>query len=405
MDEPRQESRRDPRGDPPMVYALYLLIYLATLLRMILRTPEQGLIQAPAYALMAAFLAVGVIQVPLSGRLPWWIHLHLAVQVAIVMALFLTEPTVDFYAILIVQLSVVATRELPDRWDTAWLSALCVMVVLGLLLAFGPIGEVLSYVPTYIAACLLLGLYGRATKKAEAARARSEELRAELESANARLRAYAEEAEAAAAAQERAKLSRELHDAATQTVFSMNLTAEAARAALAEDPSRLPVLLDRLQELARGALAELRSLVGGLRPSVVEEEGLVRGLERHIAARGRRDGMRILLAVRGDERGGPAVKKVLFRAAVEALNNVSKHSGVSEARIELSFGATEATARVSDSGRGFDGSAALPRESYGLSSLREEIEALGGELSVRSAPGAGTQVEARLPLGAAEGGR
>jgi signal transduction histidine kinase len=395
-DDPRLDQPR--RRDSPTVYALDLLFYLATLLRMILRSPDQGLVQAPAYGLMAAFLALGVAQVPLSGRWPRWTHTHLALQVGIVLALFLTEPTVDFYAILLVQLSVVASRELPSRSDIAWLAILCAMVVLGLLLAFGPVGEILSYIPTYVAACLLLGLYGRATKRSEAARARSEELLKELEAANLRLRAYADAAEEAAAAQERARLSRELHDAATQTVFSLNLTAEAARVALAEDPARLPGLLDKLQELARGALAELRTLVRELRPAAAEDEGLVRGLRRHAAERERRDRMRIAMSVLGEERGEPAVKKALYRAVTEGLNNVGKHSGASEAVVDISFGEREAVARVRDSGKGFDYAAPLPTESFGLSSLKEEIESLNGTFSVASALGAGTTLEVRLPL-------
>ena len=82
------------------------------------------------------------------------------------------------------------------------------------------------------------------------------------------------------------RLARELHDAATQTVFSMNLTAEAARMSLAEDPYRVPALLDRLQELARDALAEMRTLVRELRPTTVAETGLVKSLEHHVALRG-----------------------------------------------------------------------------------------------------------------------
>jgi signal transduction histidine kinase len=399
------EPRRDPRRDSSVVYALSLLIYLSTLLRMLLRSPSEGLIGTTAWALMAVFLFLGLLQVPLSRKVPWWIHAHLVAQLGVVMALFLTEPTVDFYALLIVQLSIVATRELQGRWEIAWLATLCVMVVFGLILAFGAVGEILSYTPAYVAACLLLGLYGRAVKRLEMGRARSDQLRSELEAANRRLRALAQTAEENAAAQERARLSRELHDAATQTVFSMNLTAEAARMALQTDPARVDGLLARLQELAAGALAELRSLVHELHPADVAAEGLVRGLARHAEARGRRDGMVVGLTVRGDEAGGTAAKRVLFRAAVEALNNVRKHAGVVDAGIELSFTATEASIRVSDAGRGFDPGTAPGPESFGLSSLREEVEALGGTLRIRSAPGAGTEVEARVPLSTTEESR
>jgi signal transduction histidine kinase len=115
----------------------------------------------------------------------------------------------------------------------------------------------------------------------------------------------------------------------------MNLTAEAARMSLAEAPERGPALLERLQELARDALAEMRTLVRELRPATVADTGLVKSLEHHIALRGRRDGLRVSLDVDGDERGSPELREALFRAAREALNNVAKHAGVSDAAIAL----------------------------------------------------------------------
>jgi signal transduction histidine kinase len=382
-----------------MLYALYLLMYLSVLVRMVLRSPSEGLPTTEAYILMAGFLALGIVQVPLSRLFPPWTHVHLALQCGIIMALFLTKPSIDYYGVLAILLSVVAGRELPDRWDVAWLAILCAVAIAGIFLDFG-VSAGAGYVPVYIAGCLVLGLYGRASRKTEAARARSDELRAELEAANRRLRRFAEQAEEAAAAQERARLSRELHDAATQTVFSINLTAEAARMARKEDPDRVPALLDRLQELARDALAELRSLVHELRPATGVEEGLVPALERHASLRERRDGLKVSIRADGGEQGSIAVKEVLYRAAVEALNNVVKHAEVSEARVELSFSPTEAVMRVSDAGKGFDTSKVGAAESFGLISMRERVEALNGVMSVRSAPNAGTDVEVRLPLSA-----
>ena len=393
-----EASRREQRSDTPLLYALYLLMYLSVVIRMLLRSPMEGLVRPPAYALMSVFLLLGVAQVPLGRRWPALTQPYLALQCAIVMVLFLTEPTIDYYAVLLVVLSVVATRDLRAPWDLIWLGLLCVMVVVGLMLAYGP-GESVSYLPVYVAACLLLGLYGRASRKAELARARSEELRAELESANRQLRAYAEQAEETAAVQERTRLARELHEAATQTVFSMNLTAEAARMAVTEDPARLPQLIDRLQELCREALAEMRSLIRELRPPTLAEEGLVKALQRYAATRERRDGMRVTVHVRGEERDDAKIREILYRAAVEALNNVAKHAGVSEACMELSFTADTASLTVSDTGRGFDVSAPRPPESFGLMSMGERVEALGGTMSVHSAPGEGTSVEVRLPLG------
>ena len=143
----------------------------------------------------------------------------------------------------------------------------------------------------------------------------------------------------------------------------------------------------------------MRSLVRELRPPTVAEEGLVKALQRYAATRERRDGLRVALRVHGEERGSAEIREILFRAAVEALNNVARHAGVSEASVELSLGADAAAITVSDPGRGFDVSAPRPPESFGLLSMRERVEALGGSMSVHSAPGAGTSVEVRLPLG------
>jgi signal transduction histidine kinase len=392
-----EASRHERQSDPPLLFALYLLIYLTVLLRMVLRSPAEGTMGAPAYALMAVYLVLSVTQIPLSGRWSAWTHIYLALQCGIVTCLFLTEPTVDFYGILCVGLSIVATRDLHAPWDIAWLAIVCFAVTAGLILAFGAAAAV-GYIPVYIAASLVLGLYGRTSRKAEAARARSEELRAELEAANRRLRAYAERAEEAAAATERTRLARDLHDAATQTVFSMNLTAEAARMALVDDPGRVPPLLERLQELCRDALGEMRSLVRELHPPTIAEEGLAAALQRHAAARERRDGMRVIVTVQGTERGSMEVREILYRAAVEALNNVAKHAGVPEARVEVCFAAASAGLTVTDTGKGFDVSAPRSPESFGLLAMGERADALGGSVRVHSTPGAGTRVEVSLPL-------
>jgi signal transduction histidine kinase len=394
-------AEKEPPRNPLLPFALYFLAYLSVLVRMLLSPPPTDPVRPLAWALMAGFLALSIAQQPLGRRWPAATHTALALQCLVVIALLLTRPQMDFYAILFVGLGVIAGTDLSPRASAAWLAVICVVCVLGLAASYG--GQAAQYAPSYIAACLIIGLYGRATRNAEAARARSEELREELEAANRRLHAYAERAEEAAAEQERAHLARDLHDAATQTVFSMNLTAETARIALKESPEKVAGLIDRLQELARDALAEMRTLVRELRPSSVVDEGLVKSLQRLAALRERRDGMRVTLAVRGEEEGTVEVKETIFRTAREALNNIAKHAGVTESRLDLSFGTADIALLVQDAGRGFDPAAARRPESYGLLAMRERVEALGGTLLVRSAPGAGTEIEARFPLNAGPG--
>jgi len=391
-----EASRSRPHRESPLLWALYFLTYLSVLVRMILRGPDEGTIGLPAYGLMSAFLALSIAQVPLRWRVSWWTHISLGLQTCIIFVLLLTKPATDYYAVLFVGASIVAGRDLSDRPSLIWIGVLCVVLTLGLIAAFWTDG--IGYIFVYIAACLLIGLYGRASRRAETALARSEDLAAELGEANRRLRAYAGQAEEMAAAQERAALARELHDAATQTVFSLNLTAEAARMSITESPDRVPAFLDRLQELARDALAEMRTLVRELRPSTVAETGLVKSLEHHFALRERRDGLRVSFSVEGEERGGPQAKEALFRSAREALNNVVKHAGVSEARVALRFTDDEAVIEVRDAGRGFDPASGRQPESFGLLSLRERLEELGGRLSLDAAPGRGAGVEARVPI-------
>jgi len=385
-----------PHRDSPLLFVLYFLAYLSVLIRMIMSGPENGVIEPPAYGLMAGYLALSVAQPAASRRWPVSTHVILALQSLIVVALLFTKPTADYYGVLFIGLSIVAGRDLPSRPSIVWLGIFCVSVTFGLIAVYGSAAA--YYFPVYIAGCLIIGLYGRASRNAEAARARSEELLAELGKANRRLHAYAERAEEAAAAQERTHLARELHDAATQTVFSMNLTAEAARIALKDEPEKVPALIDRLQELARDALAEMRTLVRELRPGSVVDEGLVKSLERLAALRKKRDGLSVTVTIRGDEQGGTEVKETIFRTAREALNNIAKHAGVKESRLDLSFGPEEIALLVQDAGRGFDPAGTRRPESFGLMAMRERVEALGGSLFVRSAPGAGTEIDARLPL-------
>jgi signal transduction histidine kinase len=383
-------------GESPLLIALYFLAYLSVLVRMILNGVDTGPAEPLAYGLMAGFLVISIPQPWLGRQWPPARHITLALQTLIAVALLFTRPSMDFYAMLFVAMSMFAVHDLPNRQGLLWLGIFCVAIVSGLLVTFGQRGA--GFFPPYIAGSLLIGLYGRAVRNAEAARARSDELRVELEAANKRLLAYAERAEEAAAEKERANLARDLHDAATQTVFSMNLTAGAARMAVANDPQKVPALIDRLQELAQDALGEMRTLVRELRPGSVVDEGLVPSLERLAAARRRRDGLDVTVAVRGDEEGTTEMKETIFRTAREALNNIAKHAGVKEARVELSFGALEIALLVQDSGRGFDTAAAPGPESFGLLAMRERLETLGGSLVVRSTRGAGTEIDARVPV-------
>ncbi len=108
--------------------------------------------------------------------------------------------------------------------------------------------------------------FGTASWQAEEARNESAALLQELQTAHTQLQDYAARAEELSAVHERNRVARELHDSVNQSIFSITLTAEAARTMLDRDPARVPPYLNQLQDMTGSALAQLRSLIGQLRP-------------------------------------------------------------------------------------------------------------------------------------------
>jgi signal transduction histidine kinase len=201
-------------------------------------------------------------------------------------------------------------------------------------------------------------------------------------------------AQAAAVLEERNRLARELHDSVTQQLFSITLTAQAARTHLEKNPARAAVQIERLQETATAALAEMRALISQLRPPALREQGLVAALQQHAAMISHREGFRVELSVTGDERYARGLEQPLYRIVQEALNNVIKHANATLVQIMLEFSAERVWVRVIDDGQGFDASAP-PSESgrrLGLIGMRERAAEINGTMELRSAIGGGSEV-------------
>jgi signal transduction histidine kinase len=208
---------------------------------------------------------------------------------------------------------------------------------------------------------------------------------------NARLYQRSQEA---AVLEERNRLARELHDSVTQQLFSMTLTSQAARAHMEKNPQRAAAQLERLQETSAAALAEMRALIFQLRPPALSDQGLVTGLQQHIAALSRREGLHIELSASGDERLARGYEQALYRIVQEALNNVVKHAQATNVRVLLEFKPEQMQICVSDNGQGFDPHARQSGDGrhLGLISMRERAAEIGGSMELHSAPGQGTQV-------------
>jgi signal transduction histidine kinase len=200
--------------------------------------------------------------------------------------------------------------------------------------------------------------------------------------------------------EERNRLARELHDAMTQNLFSLSLTAEAAGGLVRSDPARAEAEIERVRQLARETQGELRSLVFELRPPNLEADGLVATVRKDLEVLGRAHGLRADLQVDGTPVLDSAVEIELYRIVQEALNNAVRHAQAKSVTVDVDAGDGTVTITVHDDGVGFDpGARAIRERRLGLTSMRERAESLGGKVVVDSAPGSGTTVRVEVPGG------
>jgi len=195
--------------------------------------------------------------------------------------------------------------------------------------------------------------------------------------------------------EERNRLALELHDAVSQKLFSLVLTAEAAATLLDRGDAAARDRVVRLQELAREALDELRSLVFELRPPDLGRDGLAGALLKHVEVQRRLQPVPIELRIgpAADGEAAPARDREVLRIAQEALHNALRHAAATRVAVRLEGGPDGLVLEVGDDGVGFDPhDPALRSRRLGLTSMEERAQRLGGTLSFRSAPGEGTTV-------------
>jgi two-component system sensor histidine kinase UhpB len=193
--------------------------------------------------------------------------------------------------------------------------------------------------------------------------------------------------------EERARIAQDLHDEVNQALTAILLRLQAAAL---DVPPGLRSELKEIQTLATQAMEELLTLARTLRPTALDDHGLVPALASQVADFGERTGIKSSFHRHGD---APPLSDeeqlVLYRVTQESLSNVVQHSGASTVRVELSsIGRT--VLRVRDDGCGFTPGAKNGR--LGVSGMRERAVLVGGRLNVFSAPGEGTTIE--LTMGA-----
>ncbi|QYC37985.1 Sensor histidine kinase LiaS [Nonomuraea coxensis DSM 45129] len=195
--------------------------------------------------------------------------------------------------------------------------------------------------------------------------------------------------------EERNRMARELHDAVTQKLFSLRLSAQAAGTLLEQAPERAAAELGNVQRLAGEALAELRAVIVELRPAELDRHGLAETLRKHVRLLDRLHPPVVSFVCAELPPLRPEAEVAVLRVAQEALHNALRHSGAGEVEVRLAYEGGTLALSVRDDGAGFE-----PGESRGLGlvSMRDRAEAVGGVLTVESAPGRGTTVRVEVSV-------
>ncbi|UCB52046.1 MAG: PAS domain S-box protein [Candidatus Zixiibacteriota bacterium] len=202
---------------------------------------------------------------------------------------------------------------------------------------------------------------------------------------------------------ERKKIAQELHDQVGQMLQSMKMNLDWMKRALTYRPEKLEKMeawLSDTEKLLAQTIEDIRDLTFELRPSVLDDFGLIPGLEWYIDIYSRRSGVKVSLRTRDREYPfPPEVVTALYRIIQEALTNVAKHARASLASVSVSQRGSTAVLSVRDNGIGFDASKALSApKGMGLLNIKERVNMLGGSFEIISRPRKGTKLNIQIPF-------
>jgi signal transduction histidine kinase len=198
---------------------------------------------------------------------------------------------------------------------------------------------------------------------------------------------------------ERKRIARELHDDTGQALTSILVRLRLLEKTVADEGVRRNV--EELRELTGNALDSVRRMAVDLRPSALDDLGLVPALHSYAEKYSTAWPIKVTFSAEGlKKRLPPNVELVLYRIVQEALTNVAKHSGASAVEINLRRHSNTVTVTVYDDGKGFDIREVTRTDGSGLGlfGMRERLALVGGAIDIESAPGRGTTIIARVPL-------
>lgn len=199
----------------------------------------------------------------------------------------------------------------------------------------------------------------------------------------------------------RQSLVRRMHDGAASSLSNFILQAEICQRFFDVNPDRARQELNALKSSAASTFSDVKDFIFDLRPMMLDDLGVVPTLRRYVDSVQEKNGIPVPITVTGVERRLEShIEVTIFRSVQELLNNSIMHSQATQIQVSLDLAQEEITAVVEDNGRGFNADDALndSARTIGLSTLRERIQMLGGELNIQSSLGQGSRIEFAIPI-------
>lgn len=210
--------------------------------------------------------------------------------------------------------------------------------------------------------------------------------------------ALANSAYQAATIEERQRLARDLHDSVSQQLFALTMMSEAAFHEIDQNPAIAKAHIEEVTSAGHTAQTEMRALLLHLRPVYLSGDSLPKGIHKLIEELRQKSNITFNVFVDDDLVLSEATEEHVFRMVQEALANILRHAEATEVKLDISMRSNELFIHIRDNGKGFDMEHSDHKKtSYGLKTMRERSEELGGMFTVRSNIDQGTYIDIRIP--------
>lgn len=197
--------------------------------------------------------------------------------------------------------------------------------------------------------------------------------------------------------EERKRIAREIHDGPAQAMANVLSKSELCEKLITKDIEQAKIELKTLKNIVQQSLKEVRKIIYDLRPSALDDLGLIPALSRYIKNFSEETGIFVDFSVLSDyKRLSPEIEITCFRVVQEALTNIKKHSKAKNASVKFEFGMRFISIIIKDDGIGFDKENI--GQGYGLMGMRERIEILNGKFEISSFKNNGTQIYISIPV-------